>query len=228
MKMRSIRWNPVGGTGAHVRIGANLPARSFLRGRTGLLLALMTLSGLACNLTNRVFSGSAAPDPMSPQEVVQAVEAFDPSDLDAGLARLNQAALRGEAGSVLAIAPALEAGDPASRWAAVYVAALLAETSEDAAALEVALVDSEPSLRVVAAASLIGLGQKEAIPVLIESLDSRDELPYSDPPEPVSGLARLALEAYTGQSFDDSAGWFIWWESVEDGLTWDGERYVYE
>lgn len=156
---------------------------------------------------------------------VEAVESFDLDDIDESIARLNDV-MAADAVVVSDLAPSLEAEDPGQRWAALYIVAFLTETEEDIETLMPVLDDEELAFRVIAAASLFGVGVAEAFPVLVEGLSTDEFLPYRDYPRLVSDLAREALEYYTGQSHSTVAEWEEWWESVESEISWDGEIYV--
>ena len=160
------------------------------------------------------------------EAAVDAVESFDPAGEDP-VARLDQVILSG-GDFVPDLAPILEDEDtePNSRWAALYVIALLTDTDEEIAVLEPMLEDDDPIFRVMAAGSLAGLGVTEALPVLIEGLSSDADLPFSEPPRPLSAYARATLEHYTGESFEDAADWWNWWDEVSPDISWDGEGYV--
>ena len=160
------------------------------------------------------------------ETAVDAVESFDPAGEDP-VARLDQVILAG-GDFVPDLAPILEDEDtePNSRWAALYVIALLTDTDEEIAVLEPMLEDDDEIFRVMAAGSLAGLGVTESLPVLIEGLSSESELPFSHPPRPLSAYARATLEHYTGESFEEAADWEDWWDEVSSDISWDGEGYV--
>lgn len=171
----------------------------------------------------------AAPGPEA-EAALAAVEAFDATELDASIERLNAALFpAGELTTdnvVALLAPLLVDDLPERRWAALYVVALAADSPQETETLKPMLTDPEPIFRVHAAGSLARLGVVDALPVLIEGLDLEGDMPFSDPPLLVSDHARTTIEYYTGQSFPDAAGWRAWWEQVGEGLTWDGERFV--
>jgi len=64
------------------------------------------------------------------------------------------------------------------------------------------LVVGEGDRRARAARALGALGDEEAIPLLVQALDSA---------EPVHGAAEAALEALTGASGAGAEGWLAWW-----------------
>jgi hypothetical protein len=166
------------------------------------------------------------PEAVAAREIV---ESFD-SDDEGAIHQLNLLAFPdgqpNPADIVPALAALLEDEDPNRRWAALYVVALATDTPEEIEVLRGALDDPELDYRVQAAGSLAGLGVVETLPVLIEGLSAAWDMPHSHPPIPVSAHARLTLEHYTGQSFEDQAGWLGWWAQVRDSIRWDGERYV--
>jgi hypothetical protein len=139
-----------------------------------------------------------------------------------------------------AAAGLVEAAQEEVRYAAIYVLGLTAAGPADSAALKRALDDDAVHLRTIAAGSLIGLGDKDAIPVLIELLAETDEIPGSVPPMFVDRFSSQALTAYTGEDYgllEATSGdlrtlalgrWRTWWDNVKDTLHWDPatKKYV--
>jgi len=193
------------------------------------LTVVTALSTLAACGGGSEGDDSGEPSPLASvtaKTAVDAVKSFDPAGEDS-IARLNEIASSG-GDFVPDLAPLLqdEDADPSQRWAALYLVALLTDSDEEIAVLKPVLEDSDEIFRAMAAGSLAGLGVTDALPVLIESLSSDQDLPFSDPPLPLSAHARLTLEHYTGESFDDAGGWQDWWDEVKGDIRWDGERYV--
>ena len=158
------------------------------------------------------------------KEAVAAVTSFEPADLSASIARLDEASF-GNASLVQSLEPYLSASDSTRRWSAVYLAALLVD-EKTSATLTPVLHDRNPINRAVAAGALSRVGVVEALPVLIDALGSNALLPYNDPPKPVAELAREALAASTGKKFSTRADWKEWWESVKAKLRWNGKSYA--
>jgi hypothetical protein len=87
--------------------------------------------------------------------------------------------------------------------------------------------------RLIAAGGLLSVGEKAAIPVLIELLASGAPVPNSDPPRAVWQVARGVLLFYTDQDLGlreaadaeaaavAQADWEAWWEASGEALTWD-------
>ena len=206
----------------------------------GILLALTALAWSACagrsasetpvatSQSGATPAPAASPTPTPDPEVLAraraAVEGFDPGQ-EAAFHELNTLAVE-QTDLVAALAPYLEDPDPARRFAAIYLLALMADTPEEVEVLKGALDDPVFSYRVVAAGSLARLGVMESLPVLVEAVGSDALLPYSEFNEPVVPLAREALEAYTGQSFATAEEWRARWEWVKGIVRWDGARYV--
>ena len=160
------------------------------------------------------------------ETAVDAVESFDPAEEDS-VAKLNEIASSG-GDFVAELAPLFEDADadPNSRWAALYLIALGTDTDEEIAVLKPVLENDDPIFQVMAAGSLAGLGVTESLPVLIEGLSSEEDLPFSDPPRPLSAFARATLEEYTGESFEDAADWEDWWDDVGADIRWEDGQYV--
>ena len=178
----------------------------------------------ATSTDSRNDAATATPDSAAVESALLAVQAFDSEDLST-IAALNEIVVD-DAGVVTALAPHLASSDDETRWAALYVIALLADSDEDVELLALALEDSVTSHRVIAAGSLAGLGYVDALPVLIVGLSDNASLPFDTFGREVKDLALEALTAFTTQAFEDPESWEMWWESVRDRLVWDGAGYV--
>ena len=118
------------------------------------------------------------------------------------------------------------------RFAAIYLLTLTGD-KDNRSELTKALDDQDKAYATVAAGTLIGWGDKNAIPVLIESLVSEKSIPYSDPPTSLAQLAYKALPYYTDKDFglttakseeeinNAQAEWKMWWASNNEKLQWD-------
>lgn len=169
------------------------------------------------------------------------LKAFDPaSNPDEGFGALNRLVAEQPALAAEVAAGLLTAEEPDTRYAAVYVLALTAVDREEVGALRTVLRSETPHLRAIAAASLLGLGELAAIPVLIELLAATDEIPASRPSAFVDRFSSEALTAYTGEDFgvveaDGSMArieaqqrWRDWYASVRDTLRWNPDTRRYE
>lgn len=181
-------------------------------------------------------AATPAPPPIDPQA---AIADFDPAAPD-GFFDLESLIMHPASHPITATAAAAHVEDPDfdTRFAAIY---LLVNTGNATFAPQLAAVldDTDFGLRTIAAGRLIGWGEKQAIPVLIESLTADENIPYSDPPAPLWTLAQAALPAYTGEDFglraaSDAAGvaataeqWSAWWQANGDALQWDAEQKGY-
>jgi hypothetical protein len=129
----------------------------------------------------------------------------------------------------------IEDADPEVRRAALY-ALSFSVVREDGPAVEElrSFLDAEDEGdKLTAAGGLLSIGEKAAIPVLIDLLGSDVPIPYSDPPLEVWEVARGLLLAHTDQDLgllsaaDAEAAaavqdeWRGWWGSSETTLTWD-------
>lgn len=157
-----------------------------------------------------------------------AIQGFD-ADTGAGSwprARLNNAVLAEPQASREAALEGLSSDDADARMAAVYALSLTLQ-SEDADALAELLQSQDAGERVLAAAGMVAVGDSRAVPVLIESLDIEDPLPFGSPPLRVWEQARIALLRFTGQDFglqqaataEEAAAtkqeWEAWWAEAE-------------
>jgi hypothetical protein len=160
------------------------PARSL-----GLIVACVLLS--AC-------SGKAsAPSPDA------AITGFDPSS-SARDASFHNIALAIDEDATAMRAAALDHLNDSNanvHYAAVYTLAQTATSHEGMAQLEQMLTSPDTNERMLAAGSLLSLGDKEAIPVLIAALSSNDQISYWDPPLQAYGFARAELMFYTSNDF---------------------------
>lgn len=154
---------------------------------------------------------------------VDAVESFDGSP--EAIVRLN-GVLDLEGDPIPALIPFLDDADTNRRFGAIYLIAILSDSPADFELLRRALDDSEPAYRAMAAGALVGGGVADAIPVLIDILESAGQLPYSEPPTALADYARDTLESTTGQSHPDADRWRAWWAQAGSSLRWDGARYV--
>jgi HEAT repeat protein len=194
-----------------------------------IVLAVLAACGGSDSVDDDQLVDADQPSPLgtvTAETAVDAVESFDPAEEDP-VARLDQVILAG-GDFVPGLAPILqdEDAEPNRRWAALYLIALLTDTDDEIAVLKPMLEDDDEIFRVMAAGSLAGLGVTESLPVLIDGLSSTAELPFSEPPRPLSAYARATLEHYTGESFEDAADWEDWWDEVSSDISWDGEGYV--
>jgi hypothetical protein len=157
-----------------------------------------------------------------------AIEGFDTSDRAGSppRSRLNSAVLARPDASREAALAQLDAEDADARIAAAYALSLTLEP-EDADAFAPLLQSRDSGERVLAAAGMLSLGDRRAVPVLIESLGVEDRLPFGAPPLAVWEKARAALLAFSGQDLGlraaDTAGeaeataraWESWWADAE-------------
>jgi hypothetical protein len=117
------------------------------------------------------------------------------------------------------------------RWACVYSLGRLghqvdekAKESIISALNEMAKTDQNTGLRGGAAAAIVSLGEIRGIPVLIESLDSQEAIPFMEPPQLLREFSLDVLKFYTQKDFGyDLASWRGWWQENEANLIWDKE-----
>lgn len=116
----------------------------------------------------------------------------------------------------------IDAVDPDARYVAVYALSLTA-TAESVAELAHVMVSGAPWERLLAATALAGLGDRDAVPVIIAFLSDDDSFPYWEPPTTYWKYARRQLLSMTGEDFGLSAAldstsaaatipaWTQWW-----------------
>ena len=129
--------------------------------------------------------------------------------------------------------------DPNVHYAAMYALSLTAEPGESADGLRRYLGSDDLNERFLAAGSLLARGEKEAIPVLIDLLDSEDPVAYRDPPRMAWQVARSALLTFVEQDhglvdaegFEDVSAtkpaWERWWDEAGDAVQWIEEGTYY-
>lgn len=161
--------------------------------------------------------------PATVAEVKEAVSRFAPED-PASWRELGLLTMQAPRSVVSELADEVSAGDVDVRIGATYVVSLRSEPGDSV--LGEALDDPDERVRVLAAGASVGLGGHEAIPVLIEALDSTVALPPNPVPVTLGSLAREGLVAYTGQDFVTEQEWRDWWERAGPTVRWDGNVYV--
>jgi len=204
------------------------PRRLFV----GLGLVLAAAS-VACGL----LTPDATPPPPTasamPPTSEPVLAPFDGSD--ASFQALNEALATNPAAVLAEADRSLASPDAETRFPAVYALGLIVD-ADTADILRPVLHDPDLVLRTIAAGSLIGLGEPDSLPVLIEALDSDEPLPFSHPPRPLWALADIALAHYTGidigvapggedQRLEAAAAWRAWWQENRAALTWDGSQW---
>ncbi len=201
-------------------------------------VGISLIVGLSVFLFMQAFQNSDDVPLVSPEEAIQS---FDPSEVEASVAKLDQYILfpKKYEEAARAAGEFLQDGNLSIRFAAVYVLALTGDESDQSHLIPV-LNDQDQALRSMAAGRLIGWGAKASIPVLIDSLHSKKNIPFSHPPKPLWTLAQESLPHYTNQDFGLKDAltaeevrtvisvWESWWNQNKNNLRWDKtkERYV--
>jgi hypothetical protein len=186
--------------------------------RAGIVILLLALAVAGCG------GAKKAADP---------VAGFDGSAarVNASFRALDQAAFADPKTTRTAAVAHLQDSRPGVRFAAVYSLSL---TVREPQPLERVLHSPRPSERMLAARGLVAIGDKQAIPTLIDALNARAPLPFGAPPEPAWRAARFDLLQYvpsapslTGAGFtakDAAAATPLlrrWWRVHAASLRWD-------
>jgi len=101
--------------------------------------------------------------------------------------------------------------------------------SEIISYLKTGLTDSDPTIRVQVAQLVLIWGEKDALPVLIEALDSKEIMVPSEPMTPLAFYAHLILTQHTEQDFGfDKTKWQNWWQENKDLLNWNKTTEKFE
>lgn len=155
------------------------------------------------------------------RNVIAAVDVAKPATIGA------LESIRFTEGGVEAARAALEDGVSGDElWAATWV---YATSGTDPTPLTPLLEADDASVRVLAAAALLSLGEPAAFDTLVSEAASKERLKGSIPPLSVGGFADYALTRYTGGSSVPRKGgkradaWKRWLERNRDSLTFDAE-----
>lgn len=85
--------------------------------------------------------------------------------------------------------------------------------------------ETNAALKSQAATGLVALGEKSAIPTVIDCLGGEEALLFSEPPELLSDFCLKALAYYTGRDLlSDKAEWQSWWQENQAKLVWDQKQ----
>jgi hypothetical protein len=150
------------------------------------------------------------------KSLIEAADLTNPASLDevGGAIRFSRA---GEQASREIIESAT--ATTAVLWAAVWV---YASAGSDPAPLRTALRASDPSVRSMAAATLVSLGDRSGFPVLAEALAEQGSMSGSEPPINVATYAYWALTNYTAlQPAPAEADWPAWLSEHGEGMVFD-------
>ena len=200
----------------------------------------------ACSEDNR---GGAGRPPVSEAvtggaggpPVSEAVTAFNPgvNTTNRSFAVLNAQARTHRDELRTAALAHLHDRDANLHYAAVYALELTAEPGKGSAELEQMLGAASATDRMLAAGSLISMGDKTAIPVLIAALSSSAPLAYQDPEQSAFEFAQAELGYYTSQDFGLKAAtglaavsatqpaWQKWWATRGSALRFDSTTRKY-
>lgn len=183
--------------------------------------ALLVVLGLA-------LGGCSGGDNGGAEEPLAAIEGFDAAP-DAGSwprSRLNTAVLAEPDASRKAALDRLKSEDPDVRIAAAYALSITLKP-EDADVLAPLLGSPMPGERVLAAAGMLAIGDRRAVPILIDALGVEDRLPFGSPRLRTWEQARFSLLSFTGQDFglrdattaQEAAAtapeWESWWATAK-------------
>ncbi len=134
--------------------------------------------------------------------------------------------------------PLLDENDTLAQWTALYVLSNIAYDADEETKAEVKeklrpfLDGKQISFRLMAAITLVTMGDKDGVPVLIELLGDENYLMLSEPPALICQYSNYMLTRYTGADFDfhcfpgdidleSQARWESWWAVNGDRLVWD-------
>jgi HEAT repeat protein len=163
----------------------------------------------------------------------------DAPNPDAILYAINKASAADSAPLRKAALAYIGDNDQKTRYAALYALALTAK-QDDAEALAKFLTSPIADERLLAAATLAGLRDKRALPVLIATLDQDEPLAYREAGERASTFAQKQLLHFTSQDFGLKAArtpeqiattkpeWDRWWQKAGDSVHYDPQtrRFV--
>lgn len=143
--------------------------------------------------------------------------------------------------------PLLESNDSYHQWTGLYILSNIAynatpeEQEEIKQGISPFLEGNLSSFRLMAAVTLVTMGDKEGIPVLIDLLGSDEQMFLWEPPMPVCAYANEFLVRYTEKDFEYSCApgqfdaearqqWEAWWNENSEHTEWDpdSEKMVVE
>jgi HEAT repeat protein len=175
---------------------------------------------------------SGSPEPSA---AIVAVIASARDDSAAALAAINRLAADSPAALRATAMSQVEDADPAVRGAARYALAI-SVTADDAAAVaalrELLEADGDAD-RLTAAGGLLAIGDKAAVPVLIDLLSSTARAPFAHPPMQVWQVAAALLLTHTDQELGLAGArdanlalasqqrWRAWWSSTSSTIAWN-------
>ena len=119
------------------------------------------------------------------------------------------------------------------RWAAIVLLPKILKNNdllreEVISNLRYGLNDENDTLKMLASAQLLSLGEKDGLPVLISSLNSEETTHFGEPPELVKDRSLIYLRHYTnynGETFDE---WQEWWNNKKELLFWSESLEIFE
>ncbi|MFP3950021.1 MAG: hypothetical protein ACLFUZ_02930 [Candidatus Micrarchaeia archaeon] len=145
------------------------------------------------------------------------------------------------------VLPLLESNDSYAKWTGLYVLSNIAynttpeEQEEIKQGISPFLEGNLSSFRLMAAVTLVTMGDKEGIPVLIDLLGSDEQMFLWEPPILVCSYANEFLVRYTEKDFEYSCApgqfdaearqqWEAWWNENSEKIEWDpdSEKMVVE
>ena len=170
----------------------------------------------------RPAEGTGPSVPTNAAETAVAAFSLTPNEINRSFVTVDRLAIS-DPGELRAAGLAhIDATDEGVRYAAVYALALTA-TSASQTALRDVMVSDAPWERLLAATALAGLGDRDAVPVIIGFLGDDASFPHWEPPTTYWRFARRQLLSLTDRDFalsaaTDSASaaatipaWTQWW-----------------
>ena len=125
----------------------------------------------------------------------------------------------------------LNSTNASTRYAAVLGLGAIGHNDASAnvlTSLKKVLTDSDINVKIASAELVMSFGDKEGIPVLIETLNSTEILKATEPAMPANSYSSLILTRYTDQIFAvDKAKWQEWWLANKDKLKWNKENEIF-
>ncbi len=194
-----------------------------------LALATLAITGTACSRTG----GRGTLDPEAEGTFVSATE----RSLELTQREIDRLAIADPESLRTAALTHVDDPDTTIHSAALYALSLSVDARDRAArdTLQRFLTSLDDVERLRASVGLIGVGDKAAVPVLIDLIGSSAVLPGGDPPLAVWRVARGTLMVNTGEDFGlrraDSVeaaratrpSWTAWWSTYGADLQWNPE-----
>ncbi len=137
--------------------------------------------------------------------------------------------------------PLLQHNETVHQWTALYILSNTAYLENASTQSEVRkeidpfLYSGNPDFKLISAITILGLGDKEGISILIDLLEDDSLFMLSEPPMLICQYSNFVLERYTDTEFDfyctteyvnseSIQKWKDWWDQNSENASWDADQ----